>query len=177
MSPYPGQSAQLWASPPEQPLALMRVVGVLGLLGLALIHLLDRPDTTDRSLIDGLAYLGLILASMVLAGVMLIIERREIWFMVATIATATFTTYALSRTTGIPGDHVDIGNWREPLGIASNFVEGTLILLAAAALIATRRPGVASPLPLGRSRHGDEPALSFSEAGAHPALLPSSRRT
>ena len=171
---YPEGQPQLRASPPGQPLVLMRVVGVLGLLGLALIHLLDLPDTADRSLVDGLAYIGLILASMGIAGVMLIIDRREIWFVVALIAMTTFAAYALSRTTGIPGDHVDIGDWRDPLGIASNFVEGTLVLLAAAVLIATRHPGRRSALRLESS--GRAAAPSSSDDSPHPELLSTSRR-
>jgi hypothetical protein len=42
--------------------------------------------------------------------------------------------FVLSRTTGLPQATDDIGNWGEPLGIASMFVEGALIALAGGVL-------------------------------------------
>ncbi|MEA2340710.1 MAG: hypothetical protein QOG11_787, partial [Solirubrobacteraceae bacterium] len=42
--------------------------------------------------------------------------------------------FVLTRTVGLPQATGDIGNWMEPLGLASLFVEGTLIVLAAFAL-------------------------------------------
>jgi hypothetical protein len=44
------------------------------------------------------------------------------------------TGFVLSRTTGLPQATGDIGNWSEPLGIASMFVEGALIALAGGVL-------------------------------------------
>lgn len=38
--------------------------------------------------------------------------------------------YVLSRTTGIPGDSGDIGNWGYMLGTVSLIVEGSLFLIA-----------------------------------------------
>jgi len=35
--------------------------------------------------------------------------------------------FILSRTTGLPNASDDIGNWTEPLGLASLFVEGAVI--------------------------------------------------
>jgi len=51
----------------------------------------------------------------------------------------------LSRTTGLPGTTGDIGNWSEPLGLASMLVEAAFILVSAYALSLSRReslPGV-----------------------------------
>jgi hypothetical protein len=36
----------------------------------------------------------------------------------------------LSRTTGLPQANGDIGNWTEPLGLASLFVEGCVVALS-----------------------------------------------
>ena len=44
-----------------------------------------------------------------------------------------FWSYILSRTTGLPNATGDIGNWSEPLGLASLFVEGAVIAVAAGA--------------------------------------------
>ena len=40
--------------------------------------------------------------------------------------------FVFSRTVGLPGGADDIGNWTEPLGLASLFVEGSLVALGAA---------------------------------------------
>jgi hypothetical protein len=55
------------------------------------------------------------------------------------------TTLRVSRTTGLPNASDDIGNWTESLGLASMFVEGAVVILAAYAWNLARherRPGV-----------------------------------
>jgi hypothetical protein len=54
--------------------------------------------------------------------------------------------YVLSRTTGLPNATGDIGNWTEPLGLASLFVEGCLVALAGyrLALLSSSRAEVAT---------------------------------
>jgi hypothetical protein len=52
------------------------------------------------------------------------------------IAALTFAGYAVNRTWGMPGAMDDVGNWLEPLGLASLFVEGAVALLAAWAVTA-----------------------------------------
>ena len=47
---------------------------------------------------------------------------------------AVIVGYAISRTTGMPGAMDDVGNWLEPLGLASLFVEGTVVVFALPAL-------------------------------------------
>jgi hypothetical protein len=45
----------------------------------------------------------------------------------------------LSRTTGLPDATGDIGNWKEPIGLANAFVEGAILPVAIPAqLIAGR---------------------------------------
>jgi hypothetical protein len=48
--------------------------------------------------------------------------------------------YVVSRTTGLPNATGDVGNWGEPLGVASLFVEGTVVARPAS-------PGDAFRLP------------------------------
>jgi len=40
------------------------------------------------------------------------------------VALAALLGFVYSRTVGLPGGGDDIGNWWEPLGLASLFVEG-----------------------------------------------------
>ena len=54
-------------------------------------------------------------------------------------ATAVLLGYVLSRTTGLPDAKDDIGNWTEPLGLASLFVEGGVVAVVGAAFLVTRR--------------------------------------
>jgi hypothetical protein len=46
--------------------------------------------------------------------------------------------YTLTRTVGLPQAMGDIGNWTEPLGLASLFVEGSLVALACTMLAGLR---------------------------------------
>jgi hypothetical protein len=50
-----------------------------------------------------------------------------------------FVGFILTRTTGLPHDSGDKGNWNDPLGITALVVEGTLILVGL--LLATRSEG------------------------------------
>ena len=50
------------------------------------------------------------------------------------LSSGAIVAFVLSRTVGLPQGADDIGNWTEPLGMASLFVEGSLVALSAAAL-------------------------------------------
>ena len=67
---------------------------------------------------------------------MLLLTRgpRLGWFLGGGAAGLTFLGYVVSRTVGLPGDHEDIGNWAEPLGVLSLIVEGLAVILAIWAL-------------------------------------------
>jgi hypothetical protein len=58
------------------------------------------------------------------------------WAAAASLAATTIVAYVLSRTVGLPQVADDIGNWGEPLGIASMFVEGAVVALATTRLLA-----------------------------------------
>lgn len=52
--------------------------------------------------------------------------------------------FVVSRTVGLPGGADDIGNWSEPLGLASLFVEGCLVALSSRMLVETAEARVAA---------------------------------
>jgi hypothetical protein len=119
-----------------------RAVAVAGLAGVALIHLLDLPGTLDDQAYKGWLYLGLI-AGCLLAGAELIHSSDlRAWLAAALLPLGAIVVW--SRTIGLPGGADDIGNWTEPLGIPSLFVEGSLVALGAAVL----RVRQASPVRL-----------------------------
>src|SRR2546421_1024907 len=122
---------------------IARVVAVVGLCGVALIHLLDAPGKFTETPYMGWMYVGLIVASLALAGTLLRTSNRRAWLAAAALPATVIAGYTLSRTTGLPQATGDIGNWGEPLGIASLFVEGSLVALSSSVLLtrdATRQP-------------------------------------
>jgi hypothetical protein len=84
-------------------------------------------------------------ASVVVAFYLLHTGSTLAWAAAGLLAAATLTGFVLSRTTGLPNASDDVGNWTEPLGLASMFVEGAVVILAAYAWNLARherRPGV-----------------------------------
>jgi hypothetical protein len=115
---------------------IARGVGVIGLCGVGLIHTIDAPGHfvggPDTYL--GVMYIGLILSCLALAAALIVRGDRRVWAAAAGLMGAVTLGFVLSRTTGLPGDSGDIGNWGEALGIASLFVEGSMMALCAAVL-------------------------------------------
>lgn len=114
-------------------LGAMRAVGVVGLLGVALVHLLDVVDKIEETPYIGALYIALTVGAVALAGLLLFDASRRTWAMVAGLTASVLIGFVLSRTSGLPDATGDIGNWKEPLGMASMFVEGCLVALASLA--------------------------------------------
>ena len=129
--------------------AIARTLAVVGLAGVALIHVLDAHDTFVSSQYKGWLYFGLI-AGCVVSGAMLV--RRSdtrAWAASLLLPLGAFVAFIYSRTVGLPAGADDIGNWWEPLGLSSLFVEGALVALAANVLVerAALDPRFARPRP------------------------------
>jgi hypothetical protein len=120
--------------------AIRRVTAVVALGGIALIHLLDVPGKLEELPYVGWMFIGLIIGSLVLAEALIRWDDSRVWLAAAGLSASTILGYAVSRTTGLPGDHgSDKGNWLEPLGLSSLVVEGVVVLLAVARLSTPRR--------------------------------------
>ena len=115
-----------------------RAAGVVGLGAIALIHLLDLQGKFSEVPYLGIAYVGLIIGSVIAAGMLVRGDVRRGWMLGGGLAVATLVGYAINRTVGMPSATDDIGNWFEPLGLASVFVEACVALLAASELLAYR---------------------------------------
>jgi hypothetical protein len=111
-----------------------RGVAVVGLAGVALIHLIDAPGKFTETPYMGWMYVGLIAACLGAAALMIRHGDRRAWTVALVLPALVLVGFVLSRTTGLPQAHDDVGNWGEPLGIASMFVEGSLIALAGGVL-------------------------------------------
>ena len=120
------------------PVTAMRAGVIFGLFGVALIHLIDLwGQLRDTPYIGGL-YIALIVASLAVGMRLIWTCNRRLLAMSAVIAGATFIAFVLSRTTGLPKSSDDIGNWEEPLGLASLFVEFLVVMLSVSAMSALR---------------------------------------
>jgi hypothetical protein len=107
------------------------------------IHVLDQGGITKYAGPPwwlGWGYRAVELGSVVTA-VALMARRRWMatWIAAFFVGFGPFTVFLLTRLVGLPGDPSDFGNWGDPLGTASLFVEGTLMLTAATILVQFRR--------------------------------------
>jgi hypothetical protein len=124
-----------------------RSVTAVGLAGIALIHLLDAIGKYSETRYLFWMYVALITGSLAVAGAVLFSRSRLAFIAAAGLALIAAAGYVLSRTTGLPSAMGDVGNWTEPLGLASLFVEGAV---AAAAYGLARRPHLSNDAAVGR---------------------------
>lgn len=109
-----------------------RALGVLGLIAIALIHDADAHSkyaAADARYIFWL-YVALILGCAIGGGLLILRNTRLAWTFAAFLAAGPFVSYAVNRTVGLPRATDDIGNWLEPLGVASLIVEALVFALA-----------------------------------------------
>ncbi|MDQ1567295.1 MAG: hypothetical protein QOF96_2175 [Actinomycetota bacterium] len=116
-----------------------RGVGAVSILGVGLIHLLDVVGKFHETAYLGVLYVALMAGCVVAARHLVMVGDRRSWLLAGGLAGATLLAYAVSRTVGLPAATDDIGNWAEPLGLASLFVEGVVVALSAE-MLARLRP-------------------------------------
>jgi hypothetical protein len=116
---------------------LTRGLAAIGLLGIALIHILDAIPTFPELPYKGWMYTALIVSAVVVAGMLVRRPSRLVWAAAGSLVLGAILAFVYSRTVGLPGAADDIGNWAEPLGVASLFVEGAVLAVAGYALGAT----------------------------------------
>ena len=116
--------------------AIARTLAVVGLGAVALIHLLDAHDTFLAAPYKGWLYVALIGGCLATAAVLVKRNDPRAWLATMLLPLGASVAFVVSRTVGLPSGADDIGNWWEPLGLASLFVEGALVVLAGAALSA-----------------------------------------
>jgi hypothetical protein len=117
------------------PLHLIREIATrasvaVGLAGIGLIHLLDSIGKYSETRYLFWMYVALIAGSLLTAGAVLFSRARLPLLVAAGLAAGALVGFVLSRTTGLPNATGDIGNWTEPLGLASLFVEATVVAAA-----------------------------------------------
>lgn len=80
-----------------------------------------------------------ILASALAAAAVLFTHSRAALVAAAGIAGSVLLGYVVDRIVGLPNAMDDVGNWTEPLGLASLVVEVATIVVALGAYAASRR--------------------------------------
>jgi hypothetical protein len=109
---------------------LARAAGAIALAAVAVIHVLDLPSTITATPLIGYGYLLLIGVAVAAAGMLMTVPGPRIWALADLVAAGAIGAYVLSRTTGLPTDTLDIGNWNCALGIAALSTETLIVLLA-----------------------------------------------
>lgn len=114
---------------------VQRAAVVVGLGGIALVHLLDVEDRLTEVPYVGWLFVAIIVASLAVASLLIRSDDHRAWAAAGLIAGATIMGYVVTRTIGMPNDGgADIGNWTEPLGLASLMIEGIVVALAVSRL-------------------------------------------
>jgi len=113
---------------------VVRATAVVALAGVALIHLLDLPGKFTETPYMGALYVLLMIGCVLAAALLVRGSSRDAWRLAVLVPLGPMIGYLLTRTAGLPQATDDIGNWSEPLGMASLFVEGALVALAGAVL-------------------------------------------
>jgi hypothetical protein len=108
-----------------------RATVAVGLAGIALIHLLDSIGKWSETRYLFWMYIALMAGSLAAAGAVLFTRSRAAWLAAAAVAAGALVGYVVNRTVGLPNATGDIGNWTEPLGLASLFVEAAVVAVSA----------------------------------------------
>ena len=121
-----------------------RATVAVGLAGIALIHLLDSIGKWSETRYLFWMYVALMIGSLVTAGAVLFLRTRLVWPAAAGLAASALVGFIINRTVGMPNATDDIGNWIEPLGLASMFVEATVLVVSVATLAVSARATTAA---------------------------------
>ena len=124
---------------------IARTLAVVGLAGVALIHLLDAPGKFEETAYMGWLYVALMIGCVGAAAALIRSGSPRTWLAAALVPVGPLVGYTLTRTVGLPQATDDIGNWAEPLGLASLFVEVGLVTLCFFVLTSfsgARRPSI-----------------------------------
>jgi hypothetical protein len=109
---------------------LARAAGAVALAAVAVIHVIDLPSTLSETPLIGYGYFLLIAAALLGAALLLTVPETRVWILVDLVAFGAILAYVLSRTSGLPTDRFDVGNWNCALGIAAVSTETLIVLLA-----------------------------------------------
>ena len=118
----------------SQVISHRKIVTSVGLAAVAAVHIIDLPGKWEEVRYLGIAYLFLIAGSFFVME-RIIVHGKKIDFQAAAgLSLAVIIAYVINRTVGMPGAMDDIGNWLEPLGLFSVFLDAYVLWNAFRAL-------------------------------------------
>lgn len=106
---------------------LARAAAAVLLGAVAVVHILELGDQLAENKLVGYAFIALIAAAVIAAAALIAVPSPRVWGPVGVLAAGALAAYLLSRTTGLPTDSLEVGNWNCTLGIAALTTE-TLVL-------------------------------------------------
>jgi uncharacterized membrane protein YjjB (DUF3815 family) len=113
---------------------ILRGLGAALLLAVAEIHFLDVFSKFDENVAQGWMFASLIVGCLVATIALVHRSSLLVWVLAGLCGLAPLAGYVISRRYGLAGATDDIGNWTEPLGLASLSTESSLFLISAYAL-------------------------------------------
>ncbi|MEA2221166.1 MAG: hypothetical protein QOJ35_3792 [Solirubrobacteraceae bacterium] len=108
----------------------VRAAVATGLGAIAAIHAVDAVGKWTETRYVFWMYVAAIAGAIVVAAGVLFTRSRAALLAAAGVAGAVLLGYVVDRTVGLPAATGDIGNWTEPLGLASIVVESATIAVA-----------------------------------------------
>ena len=118
--------------------ALTRVAVIAGLVGIAVVHILEAPDSFESTFYLGFLFCCAVVVSLVLAAAVAASNDSRAMELAGGFAGLVLLLYVISRCFGLPAFTDDVGVWNEPLGLLSMVVEGLVICATAATMSAPR---------------------------------------
>jgi hypothetical protein len=123
----------------------LRLVGALLALAVAAAHVADQGGLTAFTSPNWLGWsYRLIEVGGVATAVALLLPKpaRLGWMAGLLLGVGPFVGFIASRTVGVPGDAVDVGNWSDWVGTVALVIEAALVILGTGVLLAAKRRGV-----------------------------------
>jgi hypothetical protein len=121
--------------------AAVRATTAVGLGAIAVIHAVDSVGKWTETRYMFWLYIALIAGSVLTAAAVLFHRSRAALLAAAALAASVIAAFVLDRTVGLPNATADIGNWLEPLGLASLVVEGFVVVIGLGGFLTARRRG------------------------------------
>ena len=122
----------------------VRAVTAIGLFAVGIIHALEIPGQATGAvwLTIGFCLLTVVAQG---AGLWLLVRPSILaWEFAGLVCALAAAGYVLTRSVPVPGDAGDVGNWLEPLGVASLTIEAVVVILALIILTGIYRISYAS---------------------------------
>jgi hypothetical protein len=105
---------------------------------IAAIHIALVPAHLREAPYAGALFIALSAASLALAALIVLRDRRPAWTAAGCLAASAIISYVLSRSVGLPMMGDDIGDWFNPLGVGAVCAEAIAVAISLLVLFRPR---------------------------------------